>query len=116
MDAIVKAIFERLAPVAEVAKSSDLLSAQRTRFKPRHDLWAKEGSREKWLQCISEYYFAEAVLEDVYVPSDPSVHFTFYLDPIEPLNSEAGRNVNPEVVCCTFLEKAVFLFLFQRLL
>ena len=45
------------------------------------------------------YYFASAILEDVYLTLDPTVRFTFYLDPLEPLNSEdPTRNVNPEVV------------------
>ena len=45
------------------------------------------------------YYFATAILEDVYLTLDPTVRFTFYLDPLEPLNSEDPmRNVNPEVV------------------
>lgn len=45
------------------------------------------------------------MLEDVYFTVDPQLRFTFYLDPSEPINSDDPmQNVNPEVVCCRFLD------------
>ena len=35
------------------------------RFTPRQELWAREGSAEKWLEERSAYYFAESLLQDV---------------------------------------------------
>lgn len=75
-------------------------------FTPKRDLWAREGSAEKWLQRVSAYYFADALLREVHfagVESMGECRFTFYLDPTEPPNSEnAYKNVNPEVICCKF--------------
>eukprot|EP00596_Hydrurales_sp_CCMP1899_P001274 CAMPEP_0119052644 /NCGR_PEP_ID=MMETSP1177-20130426/73874_1 /TAXON_ID=2985 /ORGANISM="Ochromonas sp, Strain CCMP1899" /LENGTH=116 /DNA_ID=CAMNT_0007032281 /DNA_START=530 /DNA_END=880 /DNA_ORIENTATION=- len=72
------------------------------KFHPRNDLFAQEGTSKKWLQEVSEYYFAEARLQDVKFPfngkndGSPSSKctFRFYHDPYEPLNSEdVTRNV-----------------------
>ena len=73
-------------------------------FTPRRDLFAREGSSEKWLQCVSEYYFAAASLQEV-AAAGSDVRFVFYYDATEPLNSEdARRNVNPEIICCRLPE------------
>eukprot|EP00435_Cladocopium_sp_Y103_P028970 s1439_g7.t1 len=105
VSALVTAIFDRLSPVsAALEAAKPLRSAGPRTFAPRKEVFGREGSSEKWLQCIC-YYFAAAELEDVYLEEDPSVRFTFYLDPLEPLNSEdPTKNVNPEVVCCQFLD------------
>ena len=71
---------------------------------PRRQAWAREGLAEKWLQCVSDYWFAEAELRDVKLDGAEGVRFTFYLDPEEPWNSEEPRmNVNPEVIRCSFV-------------
>ena len=73
------------------------------RFTPRQELWAREGSAEKWLEERSAYYFAESLLQDVRLEEVPGARFTFYLDETEPLNSEDPMmSPNPEVVCCYF--------------
>ena len=73
------------------------------RFTPREELWAREGSAEKWLEERSAYYFAESLLQDVRLEEVPGATFTFYLDETEPLNSEDPMmSPNPEVVCCYF--------------
>jgi hypothetical protein len=70
-------------------------------FTPRRDLYAREGTADKWLQRVSAYYFAESKLREVRVVGRPGARFTFYLDPSEPCNSiDRRRNVNPEVLCC----------------
>ncbi|CAJ1381561.1 unnamed protein product [Effrenium voratum] len=110
VEAVVHEIFGRLARVAKAAEEGAELAAcaEAAEFFPRQDLFAREGTAEKWLQCVSGYYFAEAVLQDVHVPSvDPeaAVRFTFYLDPTEPLNSEDPMmSMNPEVIRCTFTD------------
>ncbi|CAL1134184.1 unnamed protein product, partial [Cladocopium goreaui] len=107
VSALVTAIFDRLSPVAAALDADVSLRSTGPRtFSPKKEVFGREGSSEKWLQCICGYYFAAAQLEDVYLEEDPSARFTFYLDPLEPLNSEdPTKNVNPEVVCCQFLEK-----------
>ena len=77
-------------------------------FRPRRDLFAREGSAEKWLQQESGYYFAEATLQDAAFMGGGSgggggVTYTFYYDASEPINSDdPRRNVNPEVIRCSF--------------
>lgn len=105
--AIVRAIFDEIEPLFAAPSSSapELeLCGPAVPFRPRPDLYAREGSSEKWLQRVSAYYFAHATLRDVRVAgSARDVRFTFYLDPAEPPNSlDPRRNVNPEVVCCKF--------------
>jgi hypothetical protein len=115
--AIVRAVFEELEPL--FAPGASPLASSGTGaelpfelepcgpvvpFEPRRDLFAREGSSEKWLQRVSAYYFARSKLRDVrIVGSRTGVRFCFYLDPEEPPNSlDALRNVNPEVLCCKF--------------
>ena len=103
-DAIVSTVFETLEPSLERAKGRRLvpLAAPRT-FTPRHDLFAREGTSEKWLQRCSDYYFADALLQEVAYEGDADCRFLFYADPLEPPNSaNPTRNVNPEVICCKF--------------
>lgn len=116
VNAIVSTIFERLTPVAADVERETLLEAHGSEkvFVPRHDLWAKEGSAEKWLQNVAEYYFADARLQTVRFAQGEgngttidtghgSVLFDFYYDPTEPLNSEdMYKNINPEVIACCF--------------
>jgi len=76
-----------------------------TRFRPRKELFAREGLQKKWLQKVSGYYFAESLLRDVsFAANDEGageLTFTFYFDPVEPPNStERSMNVNPEILCC----------------
>ena len=95
----------RLKLVAAAAKTGAEPQAvgEPVRFTPRQDLWAREGSAEKWLEERSAYYFAESLLQDVRLEEVPGATFTFYLDETEPLNSdEPTMSPNPEVVCCYF--------------
>ena len=62
-------------------------------FTPREELWAREGSAEKWLEERSAYYFAESLLQDVRLEEVPGATFTFYLDESEPLNSDDPSDV-----------------------
>ena len=107
LSAIVDAIFGSLAPVGRLVEGGGALQAcgPRTAFVPRREVWAREGSSEKWLQRVSDYYFAEAQLQDVrFAAEGGAVRFTFYFDCDEPWNSEdATRNVNPEVIRCSFV-------------
>jgi len=90
----------------------------RANFTPRRDLWAREGSAEKWLQQVGGYWFAEAgvcnvrfqtptqketaAAEGKYAPYSATT-FTFYFDPSEPVNSdETLMNINPEAIYCSF--------------
>ena len=104
--AIVSTIFRRLGPVSKALEEQALLEecGSEVEFVPRKDLWAMEGSAEKWLQQVAGYYFAESRLQTVrFVPPAGDVRFDFYLDPTEPLNSEnLYRNINPEVISCRF--------------
>jgi hypothetical protein len=34
-------------------------------FEPRRDLFAREGTSDKWLQRVAGYYFAKATLQEV---------------------------------------------------
>mmetsp|Transcript_14616 Transcript_14616/g.37087 ORF Transcript_14616/g.37087 Transcript_14616/m.37087 type:complete len:307 (+) Transcript_14616:875-1795(+) len=106
-EAIVRAVFELLEPSLERAASSGPLVActsDSTRsFSPRRDLFAREGTSEKWLQKITDYYFAESRLVDLCFENDKTLRFSFYYDSTEPPNSaDPFRNVNPEVLCCKF--------------
>ena len=58
---------------------------------PRRQAWAREGLAEKWLQCVSDYWFAEAELRDVKLDGAEGVRFTFYLDPEEPWHSNMSN-------------------------
>jgi len=126
VNALTTAVFQEIEPRLQYAISSGLSlvpvgSVQS--FLPQKNLFAQEGLHEKWLQRISGYYFAKSLLRDVAFKSSNDVHsdkhngpsnelkkthqnvgdlrFTFYYDPIEPLNSiEIGRNINPEILCC----------------
>ena len=86
MRAIVRAVFTKLSPVAALLRRGGALEScgERARFVPRRDTWAREGSAEKWLQRVSDYWFAEAELRDVTLDGAEGVRFTFYLDPEEP--------------------------------
>ena len=70
---------------------------------PRRELWAREGTSEKWCQQVSAYYFAEATLLDVRYEGLERARFSFCFDATEPVNSDDPyRNVNPEVIFCAF--------------
>ena len=103
IDAIERAVFDILEPALAGGPTFEA-TGDVVEFTPRRDLFAREGSSEKWLQCVSEYYFAAAALQEVAaVGSD--VRFVFYYDATEPLNSEdVRRNVNPEIICCRLPE------------
>ena len=103
IDAIERAVFDVLEPALAGGPTFEA-TGDVVEFTPRRDLFAREGSSEKWLQCVSEYYFAAASLQEVAaVGSD--VRFVFYYDAAEPLNSEdLRRNVNPEIICCRLPE------------
>ena len=103
IDAIERAVFDILEPALAGGPAFEA-TGDVVEFTPRRDLFAREGSSEKWLQCVSEYYFAAAALQEVAaVGSD--VRFVFYYDATEPLNSEdPRRNVNPEIICCRLPE------------
>ena len=103
IDAIERAVFDILEPALAGGPTFEA-TGEVVEFTPRRDLFAREGSSEKWLQCVSEYYFAAAALQEVAaVGSD--VRFVFYYDATEPLNSEdPRRNVNPEIICCRLPE------------
>lgn len=103
--AVSRTIFERLTPVAAATRRGESLVARGPplAFSPRRDLWAREGSTEKWLQQVSGYYFAQSFVQDVSFASEPASRFSFYWDPTEPMNSDdPTRNVNPEVIYCAF--------------
>jgi len=103
--AVSQTIFERLTPVAAATRRGESLVAcgPPLAFSPRRNLWAREGSTEKWLQQVSGYYFAQAFVQDVSFASEPASRFSFYWDPTEPMNSDnPTRNVNPEVIYCAF--------------
>jgi predicted kinase len=103
IDAIERVVFDVLEP-ALAADPTFEAAGDAVSFEPERDLFAREGSSEKWLQCVSEYYFAEASLQEV-APAGNDMRFLFYYDTAEPLNSEDLRmNVNPEVICCKFPE------------
>lgn len=98
-------IFRELPPaIHALERNADLVPVgPELRFKPRRDLFAREGTADKWLEFISGYYFAEARLRECAFANVDGVTFWFYYDPTEPLHSEgAGRNVNPEVIYCAF--------------
>lgn len=110
--AVSSTIFRRLTPVAKATKKEATLeaSAPPLAFSPRRDVWAREGSSEKWCQQVSGYYFAQATVQDVRFTGAEEeeaakVRFAFYLDETEPLNSDDPyRNINPEVIYCAFDE------------
>ena len=103
IDAIERAVFDILEPALAGGPTFEAVSDPIS-FEPRRDLFAREGSSEKWLQCVSEYYFAAASLQEV-VAVGSDVRFVFYYDAAEPLNSEdPRRNVNPEIICCRLPE------------
>lgn len=116
---IVHTIFERLPGVARAARRGTELQldvadvadvAAEVEFRPKRELWAHEGSREKWLQQVGGYWFAEARISRVRLAADTSgggpqeaTAFTFYLDETEPWNvNDPTRNVNPELCYCEF--------------
>ena len=102
---LTRTIFSEITLVAKAAKAGAEPQAvgEPVRFTPRQELWAREGSAEKWLEERSAYYFAESLLQDVRLEEVPGARFTFYLDETEPLNSEDPMmSPNPEVVCCYF--------------
>ena len=102
---LTRSIFSEITLVAAAAKTGAEPQAvgEPVRFTPRQDLWAREGSAEKWLEERSAYYFAESLLQDVRLEEVPGATFTFYLDESEPLNSDdPTMSPNPEVVCCYF--------------
>ena len=105
--AVASTMFSKLTPVKRALDASRPLECcgEELTFSPRRDIFAREGSSDKWLQEVSGYYFAEARLQTVRFGSDSGVDeavcFTFYLDPQEPLNSiDPRRIVNPEVINC----------------
>ena len=106
--AIVEAIFGELSEVSAAIKSGVDLEAcaEEVAFRPEQQLWAREGSTEKWLQQVSGYYFADARLQQMRFAGNAAAEsrFTFYLDPTEPVNGGEDRRVaiNPEVIACTF--------------
>ena len=103
--AVSSTIFRELTPSAQATRREEALEAcgAPTRFAPREELWALEGTSEKWCQQVSGYYFAAATLQDVRFAESGGARFTFYYDAEEPLNSDdPRRNVNPEVIFCTF--------------
>ena len=103
IDAIETAVFDILEPALAGGPAFEA-TGDVVEFTPRRDLFAREGSSEKWLQCVSEYYFAAASLQEV-APVGSDVRFVFYYDATEPLNSEdPRRNVNPEIICCRLPE------------
>ncbi|CAH0366001.1 unnamed protein product [Pelagomonas calceolata] len=103
IDAIETAVFDVLEPALAGGPTFEA-TGDVVEFTPRRDLFAREGSSEKWLQCVSEYYFAAASLQEV-VAVGSDVRFVFYYDATEPLNSEdLRRNVNPEIICCRLPE------------
>ena len=102
-------MFSKLAPVKRALgrRASLECSSDEAIFEPRQEMYAREGSSEKWLQQIAGYWFARARLQQVRFTEesgvDQAVSFCFYLDETEPLNSDdPRRNVNPEVICCKF--------------
>ena len=103
IDAIERAVFDVLEPALAGGPAFEA-TGDVVDFTPRRDLFAREGSSEKWLQCVSEYYFAAASLQEV-AAAGSDVRFVFYYDAAEPLNSEdVFRNVNPEIICCRLPE------------
>lgn len=106
--AIVDAIFGELSEVSAAIKGGVDLEAcaEEVAFLPEQQVWAREGSTEKWLQQVSGYYFAEARLQQMRFVGNAAAEsrFTFYLDPTEPVNGgdDPRRNINPEVIACTF--------------
>ena len=113
MHEMVARLGEELVRVPEVARhlhdhdwheeERRLLRVAHHAVAPREELWALEGTSEKWCQQVSGYYFAAATLQDVRFAESGGARFTFYYDAEEPLNSDdPRRNVNPEVIFCTF--------------
>ena len=111
VEEITACIFSRLGPVGSALSRAMPLEAVGTarEFTPRRELFAREGSSEKWLEQVSGYYFAQSYVQRVRFPALDApdlvgIEFTCYLDPSEPLNSEDRMlNVNPEVIQCSFL-------------
>lgn len=93
MRAIVRTIFTELSPCTRLLKDGAALElcGAGVRFVPRRQAWAREGLAEKWLQCVSDYWFAEAELRDVRLDGAEGVRFTFYLDPEEPWHSSMSN-------------------------
>ena len=123
--AVASTIFRRLNPVAKATRRGVDLEAcgPPVAFVPRRDVWAREGSSEKWCQQVSGYYFAESTVQAVRFDASASeaqpVTFSFYFDQSEPINDPSAklneptefsndpyRNVNPEVIYCAFDEDA----------
>ena len=103
------AMFTKLSPVKHALDKGWPLAARGPEylFEPRREIFAREGRSDKWLQCIADYYFAAARVQEVAFARgsgvDSGLSFLFYLDESEPVNSvEPGLNVNPEVIFCRF--------------
>ena len=107
VSAIASDIFSRLARVGDALEDGVALEACAAprEFVPERELWAREGSSEKWLQRITGYYFARATLEEVRFcgGAAPGASFVFYYDREEIVNDgDPSRNINPEVIRCRF--------------
>ena len=111
--AVCSAIFGKLSSAGAAVERGDELEARggEWAFEPRRDLFAREGSAEKWLQQESGYYFADAIVQEATFATAAAgdgaagavTRFTFYYDPTEPINSnDPTKNVNPEVIQCSF--------------
>lgn len=107
--AITAAIFGKLSAARDAIDSQTKLvvCGPSMSFTPRNDLFAREGSTEKWLQLHSGYYFSQSeVVETRFAEgAAPECVFSFYYDPTEPFNSDnPTRNINPEVIYCAFTQ------------
>lgn len=105
VQAITSAIFNRLSSISDAVKRDvELEVGEEIIFQPTKELWAMEGTSEKWLQQVSGYWFAESRLVQLrFTDISTDLRFLFYLDPTEPLNSEdPAVNVNPEAIYCDF--------------
>ena len=105
--AVAAAMFGKLGLVRAALDGRHALEADGAElaFMPRRELFAREGTSDKWVQQVAGYYFAESRLQRVRFTAgsgvDDAVSFTFYLDASEPLNSDDPRRiVNPEVITC----------------
>ncbi|GMI09438.1 hypothetical protein TrVE_jg8816 [Triparma verrucosa] len=102
VDAIADVVYEKLEPALSKANEFEAFG-EIIHFEPRQDLYAREGTSSKWLECVSEYYFAKAKLQEVVPVGCEGPRFVFYWDEMEPINSKnLYININPEVICCIF--------------
>lgn len=103
-EAITECVFGKLARAAQALTGGAELECcgDEVRFVPQRQFFGREGTSDKWVQLVSGWYFAEALIQEVQIPGEPAV-FAFYLDETEPLNSEdPTANINPEIVSCRF--------------